>query len=87
MTGMPMIPPGAMRGAAGAADKEAKADTKRVSVPPVKNGAPVQGRITTPPPAPPVTKKVEGKPVATKRIIVPSSKPADEDANENPGRS
>lgn len=72
MAGMPMVPPGAMHGGGGA-EKDDKADTKRVSVPPVKNGAPVQGRITTPPPAPQVTKKVEGKPVATRRIIVPNS--------------
>ncbi|TGD89250.1 hypothetical protein BayCH28_07815 [Mycolicibacterium sp. CH28] len=78
MGGMPMIPPGAMHGAGGS-EKDAKADTKRVSVPTVKNGAPVQGRITTPPPAPQVTKRVDGKPVATKRIIVPNSKPVDED--------
>ncbi len=85
MAGMPMVPPGAMR-TGGAAEKDAKADTKRVSVPPVKNGAPVQGRITTPPPAPQVTKKVDGKPVATRRIIVPNSKSAEE-SGENPRRS
>ncbi len=79
MGGMPMIPPGAMHGAGGS-EKDAKPDTKRVSVPTVKNGAPVQGRITAPPPASPVSKKVDGKPVATKRIIVPNSKPVDEDA-------
>ena len=79
MAGMPMVPPGAMHGAGGA-EKDAKADTKRVSVPPVKNGAPVQGRITTPPPAPQVTKKVDGKPVATRRIIVPNSKSAEEES-------
>lgn len=78
MGGMPMMPPGAMHGAGGS-EKDAKPDTKRVSVPTVKNGAPVQGRITTPPPAPQVTKKVDGKPVATKRIILPNSK-ADDDA-------
>ncbi|MCI4673780.1 hypothetical protein [Candidatus Mycolicibacterium alkanivorans] len=73
MSGMPMVPPGAMHGAGGS-EKDAKADTKRVSVPTVKNGAPVQGRITTPPPAPPqIVKKVDGEPVATKRIIVPNS--------------
>lgn len=78
MAGMPMVPPGAMHGAGGA-EKDAKTDTKRVSVPPVKNGAPVQGRITTPPPAPQVTKKVDGKPVATRRIIVPNSKSVGEE--------
>ncbi len=81
MGGMPMIPPGAMHGAGGA-EKDAKPDTKRVSVPTVKNGAPVQGRITTPPPTPQVTKKVDGKPVATKRILLPSSKPDDESAGD-----
>lgn len=82
MSGMPMVPPGAMHGGSGA-EKDAKADTKRVSVPTVKNGAPVQGRITTPPPAPPqIVKKVDGKPVATKRIIVPNSSPAPEPSDE-----
>ncbi|MBB3600467.1 hypothetical protein FHT40_000100 [Mycolicibacterium sp. BK556] len=81
MGGMPMIPPGAMHGAGGS-EKDAKADTKRVSVPSVKNGAPVQGRITTPPPQPQVT-KADGKPVATRRIIVPNSK-ADEEPARDP---
>jgi len=84
MSGMPMVPPGAMHGGAGA-DKDDKAATKRVSVPSIKNGAPVQGRITAPPPAPPqVVKKVDGKPVATKRIVVPNSTPADEPPSDNP---
>ena len=65
-----MVPPGAMAGSAGS-EKDPKADTKRVSVPPVRNGAPVQGRLTTPPSLPAVTKKVDGKPVATRRIVVP----------------
>jgi hypothetical protein len=83
MSGMPMVPPGAMHGAAGS-EKDAKTDTKRVSVPTVKNGAPVQGRITAPPPAPPqVVKKVDGKPVATKRIIVPGNTPTDDDPNKS----
>ena len=86
MAGMPMVPPGAMHGAGGA-DKDAKTDTKRVSVPPVKNGAPVQGRITTPPPVPQVTKKVDGKPVATRRIVVPHSKSTAENAGDNQGQS
>jgi hypothetical protein len=81
MGGMPMIPPGAMHGAGGS-EKDAKPDTKRVSVPTVKNGAPVQGRITTPPPSPQVTKKVDGKPIATKRILLPTSKPDDESAGD-----
>lgn len=65
---MPMVPPGAMNGAA-VADKDTKTDTKRVSVPAVRNGAPVQGRIATPPAAP-ATAKAPGKPVATRRVIV-----------------
>lgn len=72
MAGMPMIPPGAMQtGAAG--DRDAKTDTKRVSVPPVRNGAPVQGRLIAPPAVPVV--KVTGKPVATKRITAPDAEP------------
>ena len=71
MTGMPMVPPGAMGGVNGA-EKDAKADTKRVSVPPVRNGAPVQGRLTVPPAPPTVTKQVDGKPVVTRRIITPN---------------
>jgi hypothetical protein len=69
MAGVPMVPPGAMTGANGA-DKDAKADTKRITVPQVRNGTPVQGRLTAPPVAP-VIKKVEGKPVASRRIIAP----------------
>ena len=76
MAGMPMVPPGAMAGA-NTADKDAKADTRRVSVPPVRNGAPVQGRLTTPPTLPPVTKKVDGAPVVTRRVVVPTSKSDD----------
>jgi hypothetical protein len=79
MGGMPMMPPGAMHGAGGS-EKDAKADTKRVAVPTVKNGAPVQGRITAPPPAPQVTKSVDGKPVATRRILLPTSKPAEDES-------
>jgi len=77
MSGVPMIPPGAMHGAG--ADKDAKTDTKRVSVPPVRNGSPVQGRITSPPIAPTVVKKVEGKPVTAKRIIAPGAGTSDAD--------
>jgi hypothetical protein len=69
MAGVPMVPPGAMTGTGGA-DKDAKADTKRISVPQVRNGTPVQGRLTAPPVAP-VIKRVEGKPVASRRIIAP----------------
>ncbi len=72
MAGMPMVPPAAMQGTAGA-ERDTRADTRRVAVPPVRNGAPVQGRIVTPPVAP-VVKKVEGKPVATRRVITPGDK-------------
>lgn len=87
--GYPMMPPGGMAGAAGGQDKDDKAATKRVSVPSVKNGAPVQGRITTPPPppaAPTVTKNVEGKPVATRRIIVPNDKAEAKADGDDKGR-
>ncbi|BDE14451.1 MULTISPECIES: hypothetical protein [Mycobacterium] len=80
MGAMPMMPPGAMNGSAGAGS-ETKPDTKRVVGPTVKNGAPVQGRITTPPPTPAVVKHVEGKPVATRRIVLPDKKRADGDAD------
>ena len=83
MSGMPMVPPGAMHGGAGA-DKDDKAATKRVSVPSIRNGAPVQGRITAPPPAAAqVVKKVDGKPVATKRIVVPNATPTDDPPADN----
>lgn len=81
MGAMPMMPPGGMHGAAGTSD--AKPDTKRIVAPTVKNGAPVQGRITTPPPSTPtVTKRVEGKPVATRRILLPNDK-SDENGDSN----
>jgi hypothetical protein len=70
MAGVPMVPPSAMHGAG---EKDTKADTKRVSVPTVRNGSPVQGRISAPPIAPTVIKKVEGKPVATKHILTPTT--------------
>jgi hypothetical protein len=79
MGAMPMMPPGAMHGAG--AGKDEKPDTKRVVAPSVKNGAPVQGRITTPPPGPEVVKRVEGKPVASRRIILPDQKRDDDDKN------
>ena len=74
-----MMPPGAMHGAGGAS-KDEKPDTKRIVAPTVKNGAPVQGRITTPPPSPEVIKRVEGKPIASRRILLPDPKRDDEDA-------
>jgi hypothetical protein len=77
MGAMPMMPPGAMHGGAGTGS-DAKPDTKRIVAPAVKNGAPVQGRITTPPPAPEVTKRVEGKPIASRRILLPDHKRDDD---------
>jgi hypothetical protein len=77
MGGMPMMPPGAM-GGAGASSTD-KPDTKRVVPPSVKNGAPVQGRITTPQTAPEVVKRIAGKPVASRRILTPDDKRDDED--------
>ena len=71
MAGLPLIPPGAMHPAA-AGDKDAKTETKRVAVPTVRNGAPVQGRHVPPPAAPTVVTRVEGKPVATKRVVAPA---------------
>jgi hypothetical protein len=68
---MPLIPPGAMNPAT-AGDKDAKTETKRVSVPTVRNGAPIQGRLVPPPAAPTVVKRVAGKPVATKRVVAPA---------------
>ena len=79
MGAMPMMPPGAMHGAA-STGSDAKPDTKRIVAPAVKNGAPVQGRITTPPPAPEVVKRVEGKPIASRRILLPEQK-RDDDAD------
>ena len=70
---MPMMPPTAMRGS-GAAETEAKTDTKRVVPPSMKNGAPVQGRITTAPPISAVTKNLDGKPLTTRRILLPDRK-------------
>lgn len=78
MGGVPMVPPGALHGA-GAQGNDAKADTKRVVAPSVRNGAPVQGRITPPSPATEVTKRVEGKPVvASRRILLPDHTPDDD---------
>jgi hypothetical protein len=81
MGAMPMIPPGAMHGAT-STGSDAKPDTKRIVAPAVKNGAPVQGRITTPPPAPEVVKRVEGKPIASRRILLPDQK-RDDDADSS----
>ncbi|CAJ1586189.1 hypothetical protein [[Mycobacterium] wendilense] len=73
MGGYPMMPPGAMARGGGDA-KDDKTATKKVTVPSVKNGAPVQGRVSAPPTAPTVSKQVEGKTVATRRIVVPNEK-------------
>jgi hypothetical protein len=78
MSGVPMMPPGAMAGAGGAGS-DSKTETKRVVTPSVKNGAPVQGRIVAPPTAPEVVKRVAGKPVASRRVLAPDQKPADDD--------
>jgi hypothetical protein len=74
MAGMPMIPPGGLHGA-GVAERDAKAETKRIATPPVRNGAPVQGRITATPPI--ITTTVEGRPTATRRIVMPPSRQTD----------
>ncbi|ORB18854.1 hypothetical protein BST37_00725 [Mycobacterium noviomagense] len=81
MGAMPMMPPGAMHGG-GASGKDEKPDTKRVVPPTVKNGGPVQGRITTTPTTPEVTKRVEGKPVASRRILLPEQKAEDDNADQ-----
>ncbi|MBS4728367.1 hypothetical protein MSM1_08445 [Mycobacterium sp. SM1] len=77
MAGMPVVPPGALHGP-GEPGSDAKADTKRVVPPSVKNGAPVQGRITAPPVTPEVTTRLQGKPIATRRILAPDPKPSEE---------
>jgi hypothetical protein len=81
MSGVPMMPPGAMAGAGGAGS-DSKTETKRVVTPSVKNGAPVQGRIVAPPTAPEVVKRVAGKPVASRRILAPDQKPADDNEDD-----
>jgi hypothetical protein len=78
-----MMPPGAA--GAGGSGSDSKAETKRVVPPSVKNGAPVQGRITAPPTAPEVVKRVAGKPIASRRILPPDSKP-EGDADETDRR-
>lgn len=64
MAGMPMVPP---TGLAGTAAGDPKGDTKRLAVPAVRNGAPVQGRMT-PASGTAVTTRIEGKPVAARRL-------------------
>ena len=82
MAGMPMVPPGAVAGAG--SDKDAKADTKRVSVPPVRNGVPVQGRLSPPAALPPVTKSADRKPVVTRRVVAPGSPDGNHSADPKP---
>jgi hypothetical protein len=79
---MPMMPPGMAQGAGG--DRDDKTDKKRISVPAVKNGAPVQGRITAAPPAPVVTKSGDGAKaeVVRRRIVVPSDKATEKPAEQ-----
>ena len=74
MAGMPMIPPAGLNGAGGA-DRDEKTDTKRIATPPLRNGTPVQGRITVPPPL--ITTTIEGKPVASRRIVMPAGTQTD----------
>lgn len=67
MAGVPMVPAGAVPGGTG---RESHTDTKRVSVPAVRNGAPVQGRITVAPTDPVTSAKHDGRPVATRRVVL-----------------
>lgn len=78
MGGYPLMPPAAMGNAGAGAGADTKTDTKRVVPPPVKNGAPVQGRVSPPPNVAEVTKRVDGKPVATRRIVAPARPTGDE---------
>ena len=77
MGAVPMMPPGVKKGAPGTGS-DAKPDTKRIIGPTVKNGAPLQGRITTPPPTPEVIKRVAGKPITSRRILLPEQKRDDD---------
>ena len=70
MGGTPMMSPAGMHGAGGSGSND-KPGTKRVVPPSIKNGAPIQGRITSPLKPPEVIKRIEGKPVATRRILAP----------------
>ncbi|MCB0928569.1 MAG: hypothetical protein KDB70_11760 [Mycobacterium sp.] len=72
MGAMPMMP-GAPLAAGAPGGRDGPSDgTRRVSVPAVRNGAPVQGRINVPPAPAAVTKRVDGKVVATRRIVTPA---------------
>ncbi|MGZ4512280.1 MAG: hypothetical protein ACXVX6_06575 [Mycobacterium sp.] len=83
MTGMPMMPPGAMGGHGEGGNKE-KPPEKRVTAPGVTNGQPVKGRLTIPPSAPAAAKPGDGKPAVvtnrpTRRIVI---MPNDDEAKE-----
>jgi hypothetical protein len=78
---MPMMKPGARHG--GAPGNDAGPDAKRVVPPSVKSGGPVQGRITTPPITPEVVKRVQGKPVAGRRILLPAHQLEDHGADQS----
>ena len=78
MGAMPFMPGGMQSGTPGS---DSKPDTKRVVAPTVRNGAPVQGRLSPPPSAPEVTRHLQGKPVATRRIVT-----ADQQADVDPER-
>ena len=84
--GMPMMPPGAA-GGAGAGGSDSKAETKRIVPPTVKNGAPVQGRITSPQTTPEVVKRIAGKPVASRRMVAPDDKRDDDEDEIDRNRS
>ncbi len=80
MTGMPIMPPGAM-GAGGTGENKDKPAEKRVTAPAVPNGQPVKGRMT-PPPAVPVTRSSDDKPPVVRsprRIVI---MPSDEEPKE-----
>lgn len=82
MGGYPMMPPGAM-GGPNASGGETKADTKRVMSPAVKNGSPVQGRVSIPSALPEVTRRIDGRPATTRRIIGPESRVDRNDLGSN----
>jgi hypothetical protein len=84
--GMPMMSPAGMHGAGGAGANE-KPGTKRVVPPSVKNGAPIQGRITSPLKPPEVIKRIEGKPIATRRLLAPEPRLDDDEDAVFPRRS
>jgi hypothetical protein len=73
-----MMSPAGMQGAGGAGSND-KPGTKRVVPPSVKNGAPIQGRLTSPLRPPEVIKRVEGKPVASRRILAPDLRLEDDE--------